>query len=66
MEKNIYFVIKIKSLSYITRKVKVTFSAKKKLEYPKLMVEGGYSNIQVEKISGAGKSVVSRSKQQYR
>ncbi|WP_032114400.1 IS3 family transposase [Candidatus Arsenophonus nilaparvatae] len=47
------------------RKVKVTFSAKQKLEYAKLMVEGGYSNIQVEKISGAGKSAVSRWKQQY-
>ena len=49
----------------MTRKVKVTFSAKQKLEYAKLMVEGGYSNIQVEKISGAGKSAVSRWKQQY-
>ncbi len=27
------------------RKVKVTFSPKQKLEYAKLMVEGGYSNI---------------------
>ncbi|QBY42177.1 hypothetical protein ArsFIN_07220 [Arsenophonus nasoniae] len=35
----------------MTRKVKVTFSGKQKLEYAKLMVEGGYSNIQVEKIS---------------
>ncbi|WGM08335.1 IS3 family transposase [Arsenophonus nasoniae] len=49
----------------MTRKVKVTFSGKQKLEYAKLMVEGGYSNIQVEKISGAGKSAVSRWKQQY-
>lgn len=37
----------------MTRKVKVTFSAKQKREYGKLMVEGGYSNIQVEKTSGA-------------
>ncbi|MTC60510.1 Uncharacterised protein [Providencia rustigianii] len=29
----------------MTRKVKVTFSAKQKLEYAKLMVEGGYSTI---------------------
>ena len=37
----------------MTRKVKETFSAKQKLEYAKLMVvEGGYSNIQIEKISG--------------
>lgn len=43
----------------------MTFSAKQKLEYAKLMVEGGYSNIQVEQISGAGKSAVSRWKQQY-
>ena len=49
----------------MTRKVKVTFSGKQKLEYAKLMVEGGYSNIQVKKISGAGKSAVSRWKQQY-
>lgn len=47
----------------MTRKVKVTFSPKQKLEYAKLMVEGGYINSQVEKISGAGKSVVSRWKQ---
>lgn len=33
----------------MTRKVKATFSAKRKLEYPKLMVEGGYGNTQVEK-----------------
>lgn len=49
----------------MTRKIKVTFSPKQKLEYAKLMVEGGYSNSQIEKISGAGKSAVSRWKQQY-
>ncbi|CAA2929682.1 hypothetical protein ARSQ2_00787 [Arsenophonus endosymbiont of Bemisia tabaci Q2] len=47
------------------RKVKVTFSAKQKLEYAKLIVEGGYCYIQVEKIAGAAKSAVSRCKQQY-
>lgn len=49
----------------MTRKIKVTFSPKQKLEYAKLMVENGYSNSQIEKISGAGKSAVSRWKQQY-
>ena len=47
------------------RKVKVTLSPKQKLEYAELMVEGGYSNTQVEIISSAGKSAVSRWKQQY-
>lgn len=49
----------------MTRKTKVTVSAKQKLEYAKLMVDEGYSNRQVEEISGAGKSAVSRWKQQY-
>ena len=49
----------------MTRKTKVTFSTKQKLEYAKLMVDEGYSNRQVEEISGAGKSAVSRWKQQY-
>jgi transposase len=49
----------------MTRKTKVTLSAKQKLEYAKLMVEEGYSNKQIEEISGAGKSAVSRWKQQY-
>ncbi len=49
----------------MTRKTKVTLSAKQKLEYAKLMVEEGYSNKQIEEISGAGKSAVSKWKQQY-
>ncbi|EWH11690.1 transposase IS3/IS911 [Catenovulum agarivorans DS-2] len=49
----------------MTRKTKVTFSTKQKLEYAKLMVDEGYSNKQIEEISGAGKSAVSRWKQQY-
>ncbi len=49
----------------MTRKTKVTLSAKQKLEYAKLMVDEGYSNRQIEEISGAGKSAVSRWKQQY-
>lgn len=36
-----------------------------KLEYAKLMVEQGYTNKQIEDMSGAGKSAVSRWKQQY-
>ena len=49
----------------MTRKIKVTLSTKQKLEYAKLMVEDGYSNKQIEEMSGAGKSAVSRWKQQY-
>lgn len=49
----------------MTRKSKVTLSAQQKLEYAKLMVEEGYTNKQIEEISGAGKSAVSRWKQQY-
>lgn len=49
----------------MTRKTKVTFSANQKLEYAKLMVEDGYSNKQIEEISGAGKSAVSRWKVKF-
>ena len=49
----------------MTRKSKVTLSAQQKLEYAKLMVEEGYTNKQIEDMSGAGKSAVSRWKQQY-
>ncbi len=49
----------------MTRKSKVTLSAQQKLEYAKLMVEEGYTNKQIEEMSGAGKSAVSRWKQQY-
>lgn len=49
----------------MTRKPKVTLSAQQKLEYAKLMVEEDYTNRQIEEMSGAGKSAVSRWKQQY-
>ena len=49
----------------MTRKTKVTISPKQKLEYAKLMVEEGYTNQQIQEISGAGKSAVSRWKLQY-
>ena len=49
----------------MTRKSKVTLSAQQKLEYVKLMVEEDYTNKQIEEMSGAGKSAVSRWKQQY-
>ncbi len=49
----------------MTRKSKVILSAQQKLEYAKLMVEEGYTNKQIEEMSGAGKSAVSRWKQQY-
>ena len=47
------------------RKIKVTVSPLQKLEYAKLMVEQGYTNKQIEDMSGAGKSAVSRWKVQY-
>ena len=47
------------------RKSKVTISPLQKLEYAKLMVEQGYTNKQIEDMSGAGKSAVSRWKRQY-
>ncbi|MBB1371530.1 transposase [Pseudoalteromonas sp. SR45-4] len=49
----------------MTRKSKVILSAQQKLEYAKLMLEEGYTNKQIEEMSGAGKSAVSRWKQQY-
>ena len=49
----------------MTRTSKVTPSAQQKLEYAKLMVEEDYTNKQIEEMSGAGKSAVSRWKQQY-
>lgn len=42
------------------------YSAEQKLEYAKLMVDEGYSNEQVQQISGASMSAVSRWKRQYR
>jgi transposase len=49
----------------MTRKEKVVLSPKQKLEYAKLMIEDGYTNKQIEEMSGAGKSAVSRWKVQY-
>jgi transposase-like protein len=49
----------------MTRKIAVTISTFQKLEYAKLMVEQGYTNKQIEDMSGAGKSAVSRWKWQY-
>ena len=49
----------------MNRKTKVTLSPKQKLEYAKLMVDEGYTNKQIEDLSGAGKSAVSRWKMQY-
>ncbi|MBB1361930.1 IS3 family transposase, partial [Shewanella sp. SR44-4] len=37
------------------RKTKITVSPLQKLEYAKLMVEQGYTNKQIEDMSGAGK-----------
>jgi transposase len=44
----------------MTRKTKATFTPEQKLEYAKLIVEEGYSNKQVQKISGASESAISR------
>ena len=37
----------------MTRKVKVNISSSQKLEYAKLMVDEGYTNKQIQDISGA-------------
>jgi transposase-like protein len=50
----------------MTRKIAVHISPLQKLEYAKLMAEQGYTNKQIEDMSGAGKSAVSRWKQQYK
>jgi len=49
----------------MTRKVKVNISPNQKLEYAKLMVEEGYTNKQIQNISGACSSAISRWKRQY-
>ena len=49
----------------MTRKVKVNISLSQKLEYAKLMVEEGYTNKQIQDISGACLSAISRWKSQY-
>lgn len=47
------------------RKTRATFTVEQKLEYAKLMVNEGYSNKQIQDISGAGTTAVSRWKKQY-
>tara|TARA_Y100001980_G_C14163920_1_gene41627 strand:+ start:67 stop:372 length:306 start_codon:yes stop_codon:yes gene_type:complete len=49
----------------MSRKPRVTITAKQKLEYAKLMVEEGYTNQQIQQISGASQSSISRWKRQY-
>ena len=50
----------------MTRKVKVNISSSQKLEYAKLMVDEGYTNKQIQYISGACSSAISRWKRQYK
>jgi len=47
------------------RKPRLTFTPEQKLDYAKLMVKEGYSTKQVQEISGAGATAVSRWKAQY-
>jgi len=47
------------------RKPRITFTIEQKLDYAKLMVNEGYSNKQIMKISGAGPTAVARWKNQY-
>lgn len=46
-------------------KPRQTYSAEQKREYAKLMVHEGYSNQEIERISGACKSAIGRWKKQY-
>ena len=50
----------------MTRKTKAIFTPQQKLEYAKLMVEEGYTNKQVQEISGASESAISRWKNSIR
>ena len=50
----------------MTKRTKPFFSPEQKLEYAKLLVEEGYTNKQVQDISGASSSAVSRWKRQYK
>jgi transposase len=47
-------------------KVKVNINPSQKLEYAKLMIEEGYTNKQIQDISGACSSAISRWKNQYK
>jgi len=50
----------------MTRKAKVNISPAQKLEYAKLMVDDNYTNKQIQDISGACSSAISRWKQQHK
>ena len=50
----------------MTKKERKKYTPEQKLEYAKLMVDEGYSNEQVQQISGASMSAVSRWKRQYK
>jgi transposase len=50
----------------MTRKAKVNISPAQKLEYAKLMVDDNYTNQQIQDMSGACASAVSRWKRQYK
>ena len=52
-------------MNHKPRKERATFTPDQKLEYAKLMVEEHYSHRQVMDLSGAGRTAVSRWKQQY-
>ena len=46
-------------------KIRITVTKEQKLEFAKLMVDDGYSVLQIMEISGACESAVSRWKRQY-
>ncbi len=50
----------------MSRKDRVTPTEQQKLEYAKMMVEDGYTNQQIQEISGACSSAVVRWKRQYK
>jgi len=50
----------------MTRKEKTIVTTAQKLEYAKLMVEKNYTNKEIQALSGAGSSAVSRWKRQYK
>lgn len=47
------------------RKLRLSFTVEQKLDYAKLMINEGYTNNQIMKISGAGSTAVARWKSQY-
>ena len=48
-----------------TMKTRITVPKEQKLEFAKLMIDDGYSVVQIMEISGACESAVSRWKRQY-